>query len=91
MANILIGYDLNKAGKDYANLINAIKSLGPDWWHCLDSTWIIRTTLSAIAVRDSLAGHIDSNDEILVINITGAEAAWTGFNADCSTWLKSNL
>lgn len=91
MANILIGYDLNKAGQDYTSLINAIKSLGSDWWHCLDSTWIIKTTLNAASVRDSLLKHIDSNDEILVVDITGMAAAWAGFNTDCGSWLKNNL
>jgi hypothetical protein len=91
MANILIGYDLNKAGKDYNNLISAIKGLSTDWWHCLDSTWIIKTQLSTVQVRDALASHIDGNDELLVVDITGDAAAWTGFDTNCSNWLKNNL
>lgn len=91
MTNILIGYDLNKTGKDYASLIKAIKALGSDWWHCLDSTWIIKTDLDTVAARDSLAKHIDGNDELLVVDITAGSAAWTGFDSDCSSWLKNNL
>jgi len=91
MANILIGYDLNKTGKDYASLIKAIKALGLYWWHCLDSTWIVKTDFDTVAVRDALAKHIDSNDELLVVDITAGSAAWTGFDSDCSSWLKNNL
>lgn len=91
MANILIGYDLNKEGKDYTNLINAIKGLAPDWWHCLDSTWIIKTQLIPVQVRDVLSQHIDGNDELLVVDITGDAAAWIGFDSNCSNWLKNNL
>ncbi|MGS1063518.1 SinR family protein [Burkholderia glumae] len=91
MANILIGYDLNKAGKDYTNLINAIKTLSTEWWHCLDSTWIVKTSATAASIRDTLSQHIDGNDELLVVDITGDAAAWAGFNTECSNWLKNNL
>ena len=90
MNTILIGYDLNTAGQDYKELIDAIKALANDWWHCLDSTWIIKTNLGVVQVRDALMQHIDSNDELLVLTVNGA-AAWTGFKDNCSTWLKSNL
>lgn len=35
--------------------------------------------------------HIDGNDELLVVNIGTGGAAWTGFNARGSQWLKDNL
>lgn len=91
MASILIGYDLKKSGQDYTSLINAIKSIGPNYWHCLDSTWIIKTNHSATAIRDTLSAYVDNNDKLLVIDITGGEAAWRGFNTECSSWLTNNL
>jgi len=89
MASYLIGYDLNKTGQDYAALIDTIKGLG-SWWHCLDSTWIIKHDGSSTVIRDTLKPHIDSNDELLVVKLTG-EGAWAGFKTECSTWLKENL
>ncbi|AIJ45913.1 hypothetical protein O987_08895 [Comamonas testosteroni TK102] len=89
MASYLIGYDLNKTGQDYAALIDAIKGLGL-WWHCLDSTWIIKHDGPSTVIRDALKPYIDSNDELLVVKLTG-EGAWMGFNTECSTWLKENL
>lgn len=85
----LIGYDLNKLGQDYTTLIEEIKKLGT-WWHCLDSTFIIKSSLTAAVIRDHLKKFIDSNDELLVVCLTG-EAAWTGFSKECSDWLKNNL
>ena len=89
MATYMIGYDLNKKGQDYRSLIDAIKSYGT-YWSCLDSAWIIITTKSAIEIRNHLQQFIDSNDELLVVALTG-EAAWIGFDAQCSDWLMSNL
>lgn len=89
MNSYLVGYDLNKTGKDYNSLIAGIKKLGT-WWHCLDSTWIVKSSLTAVQIRDSLKPLIDSNDELLVARLGGG-AAWTGFSKECSDWLTNNL
>ncbi|MCS4162950.1 MULTISPECIES: SinR family protein [Sphingobacterium] len=85
----LIGYDLNRTGQDYETLIDEIKKLGT-WWHCLDSTFIIKSTSTATLIRNHLMTFIDSNDELLVVGLSG-EGAWTGFSNECSNWLKNNL
>lgn len=85
----MIGYDLNSPGKNYSDLIDAIKAIG-SWWHCLDSTWLVKTDLSCVQIRDRLRPYIDANDELLVATLTGV-AAWTGFDKNCSDWLTSNL
>jgi hypothetical protein len=90
MGTLLIGYDLDKPGQDYSNLMAAIKGLG-SWWHHLDSTWLVKSDLTTKAARDLLAKHIDDNDELLVISVTGREAAWTGFNEKGGQWIKDNL
>src|SRR6195952_3257913 len=46
LATLLTGYDLNKP-KDYTPLFAAIKSIGGDWWHHLDSTWLIKSESTA--------------------------------------------
>jgi hypothetical protein len=90
MAAFMISYDLNQLGQNYSNLFEAIKALGT-WWHCLDSTWIVKSNLTASGIRDILQRHIDSNDKLIVVRLTG-EAAWTNsFGANCSNWLKNNL
>lgn len=85
MATHLIGYDLNRE-KNYQDLIEAIKGLG-SWWHHLESTWIVRSPLTAKEVRDKLRPHLDEDDELLVVDVTGRARAWTGFNRRGSDWL----
>lgn len=87
MATLLIGYDLNKT-KNYADLIEKIKSFGT-WWHHLDSTWLVNTSLTAIQMRDALKPYIDADDELLVLDVTSDSRAWTGFSSRGSNWLKS--
>ncbi|MBZ5735143.1 hypothetical protein K8Z61_11620 [Nocardioides sp. TRM66260-LWL] len=73
-------------------MIELIKSQGA-WWHHLDSTWLVKTNKSATGLRDELvnSGLIDSNDELLVIDVTGDAAAWFGFTDRGGKWLKDNL
>jgi len=89
MATYLISYDLNMPGQDYEKLYEAIKDLGT-WWHHLDSTWIIKYNGTAKDIRDTLKPHLDSNDDLLVVKLTG-EGAWKGFSDKDSQWLKNNL
>jgi hypothetical protein len=85
---ILIGYDLNRPGQNYAELIAAIKDLGA-WWHRLDSTWLVKTWLSPTEVRDELRPYMDSGDEILTIDVTGR--AWAAAGFDSYDWLRDSL
>lgn len=91
MSNILVGYDLNQPLQNYEGLIKQLKEGYQNWWHNLDSTWIVRTSKSPSEVRDDLTPYLDTNDEIFVVDITGKAAAWAGFNDKGSGWLKDNL
>jgi hypothetical protein len=91
MAAILIGYDLHPTkGETYDELIDAIKKFGA-WWHHLDSTWIVKCDYTPVQVRDHLKQHLRSDDQMLVIDVSGDTVAWTGFNDSGSKWLKDNL
>lgn len=89
MATLLVGYDLNSPGQNYDALIDRLKQVGSNWWHRLDSSWLIKTTLSASELRDDLKRYIDSGDELLVLDVTGATWAATGF--DSYDWLHARL
>lgn len=90
MASYVISYDLNRPGQNYNELFEEIKALGT-WWHCLDSTWIVKSNLTAAQVRDRLVKKIDTNDRLIVAALTG-EAAWTtSFSEQCQDWLRKNL
>ncbi|SIS96377.1 hypothetical protein SAMN05421788_102358 [Filimonas lacunae] len=89
MNTILIGYDLNKKGQNYETLISEIKKLGT-WWHCLDSTWLIKSNATPVSILEKLKQFIDSNDELFITQIYN-NSAWIGFNKECSDWLRQNL
>ena len=91
MAIYVIGYDIHPSqGQTYTKLEEAIKSFG-DWWHCLDSTWLIKTNWTSVQVRDFIWGHMYSNDKLLVVEYRHGHAAWNGFSGDCQSWLKNNM
>jgi len=89
MSVMLIGYDLRKPGQDYVPLFDEIKRLG-EWWHCLDSTWMVNTTVSVEQARNRLLTKMDQNDQLLVITVV-RPAAWSLTNPICSQWLTDKL
>ena len=82
-----INYDLRQPGRDYTNLYNAIKTCGASWWHYLDSTWLVDTSLNAQSIWDRLAPHVDTNDLMLVVGITRDHQGW--LPQDAWDWIKS--
>ena len=89
MKTYMIGYDLNKAGKNYSELIDAIKALADGYWHNLDSTWLVNSNLDASQIIDKLTPKIDSDDEILVIAVADDWACY-GFNEKATQWLRES-
>lgn len=90
MTTYMIGYDLNKAGKDYTGLISEIKKLANGYWHHLDSTWLVNTTLNAAQIRDRLRPSLDGDDELLVI-ATANNWATYGIKESGNKWLHEQL
>lgn len=85
----MISYDLRRPGPDYPGLFDAIEALGPSW-HCLQSVWLIDTTLTSAQVRSRLSTHVHANDSLLVAELSG-DWATTGLAADCTDWLREFL
>jgi hypothetical protein len=86
----MISYDLQRPGQNYPELFDAIKSVGTTWWHCLESVWLVKTTLASAQVREQLRLHIDANDKILVAALAGNWAS-LGLKQECNDWLSENL
>jgi len=91
MNTLMIGYDLNKSGKNYEGLIDAIKALSRGWWHHLDSTWLVKSELTVSETRDTLKPYLDGDDELLVLRVTGAAWATFGLSKPANDWLRENL
>ena len=89
MATYIVTYDLRAPGRNYDELYKRIRAYA-DWAHITESSWGIKTTAAATAIRDNLNGAIDTNDKLFVAVVTGP-AAWSGLSEQVSTWLKQNL
>jgi hypothetical protein len=67
--NLLITYDLDKPGQDYNAIHAKIKSLGR-WYYPQQSVFYIHTGLSPEQAHNAIATVMDSNDKLIVVNIT---------------------
>lgn len=84
---LLITYDLKKPGKDYITLHNTIKT-APNWWHHLESTWIIQTNESVDIWNGRLTKVIDQNDRLLIVDITRqSRQGW--LTKDAWDWIRT--
>ena len=89
MPTYCITYDLRKPGRDYAALIERLKTLKAA--SPLESVWFVVSTSSAVEIRDYLWQVMDSNDGLLVLT-TANGAAWIGLSdAGWTKWLQDNL
>lgn len=87
MAVLLITYDLNSPGKDYADLLRAIKSV--EWARLSESSYAVKTNLTPAQVFDSLKQYLDRNDHLYIINL---KRPYAGFGLqEVNNWLEKNL
>jgi hypothetical protein len=91
MATILIAYDIHPPeGEAYDALTGAIQSLGT-WWHHLETIWIVQCAHTPGEIRDRLKSHIGTEDQLLVVDISGDTAGWAGVSDAGSKWLADNI
>jgi len=71
----MVSYDLNVPGQNYKGLFDELKR-SPNWWHYLDSTWLVYTPESAQRLFERLARHFDENDRVLIARVTNDYHGW---------------
>lgn len=73
-----ITYDLNKAGKNYDGVYQAIKDASTGaWCHYWDSSWLIKSNYtSADDVFKLIKPYLDSDDRCLVIEVKNNKQGW---------------
>lgn len=85
---VLVSYDLNKPGKDYEALYDTLRT-ADSWWHFLDSTWILSTSLSVESWGEKIRRVIDENDSVLVVDISKKKRdGW--LSTDAWKWLRQH-
>ena len=91
MATILIAYDIHPStGDAYERITDAIRSLG-EWWHHLETTWLVKTDHTPTQIRDFLKKYVGSDDQLLIVEVSLDAAAWFGVNDIGSRWLEASL
>lgn len=75
MTIYIISYDLKQSDKDYSGMYESIKAFD-NWWHYLESTWIIKTDDASEEVFNKLKPHIDDDDNLLIIEVGKKRQGW---------------
>lgn len=90
MAMHWVNYDLNKTGQNYTELITYLESFGT-WARPVRSSFLVKTALTAAQLRDGIRNHVDANDTVLVMSVTGTDWATQGVPPEVVTWLRNNV
>jgi hypothetical protein len=91
MRTLLVVHELQNPDENHAGLSDKLKSY-TEWWHCLDSTWLVKADLTARELADALVPLVGMEDLLLVIDVSGRAAAWTeAFPPDCQSWLRKKI
>lgn len=73
----LISYDLNSPGQKYQKISDTIESWNVSRIKPLESVWLVRTSMSAEQMRDSLkTSALDSNDLIFITEMGPDRSGW---------------
>lgn len=88
VAAYMISYDLISPGQKYNDVQEAIKFFG-SWAKILESTWLIKTYLSAEQVYNRVHEAMDSNDHLLVIEVK--DNYYGHLDNEVHKWIKKIL
>jgi len=87
--NLFITYDLNKVGKNYSGVIDAIKNLG-EWAKYQKSAWYVSTTYTAEQAGKIVWANMDADDSLMVIDCLHNDAYWFGLTEEVSKFIQKN-
>jgi hypothetical protein len=76
MRVLLIAYTLRNDFKDYSSFFEAIKGNCSQWWHFIDSIFIVYTHHSANEYAHFLYPHMENDDSLFVTRLKHEEQGW---------------
>lgn len=88
MKVLVVCYNLKKPGRDYSKLYEVLKEAS-NWWHYLESCWLLKTDLSPDDWSQKIKPHIDGNDYVLIIEVTANYQGWLPEKA--WKWIDENI
>lgn len=88
MARFMISYDLNSPTNNRKQVEDAIESLGT-WCKYLTTTYLVNTYRSKASVQDICTKPLDSNDKMIICEITGPVNGWLG--KEQWNWINQNI
>ncbi len=85
---MLVSYDLRRPGQDYDSLYSMLKTV--EFCRPLESLWLLDSNQSAQTWSDRLLPLIDTNDRLLVVDVTSDPMkGW--LDRSVWDWIKSRV
>lgn len=88
MGKYMISYDLKSPTNNREAVEEAIKSLGT-WCKYLTTTFLVNTPYYKIDVQNICTKHLDSNDRMIICEISGPVTGW--LSQDEWNWIRENI
>ena len=87
MAALLISYDLNAQGQNYACITKKLEAYETHW-RFQRSVWMIQTDESELELATKLSACLDANDDLFIIRVAKT-SAWAGFAPEGDEWFET--
>ena len=87
--NLHVSYDLIAPGKNYDDVIEAVKGLG-NWAKVHKSFWYVNSTYTAKQAVEIIRKAADKDDKIYVVDATNNEASWVNLSDEVGNFIKSH-
>jgi len=88
MAIQMISYDLYKPGQNYKDLTAKVTKTFPNHCKVLRSLWLVVTDLSATEIFELLEPILDSNDKMLINELTEDRSG--SLEENHTDWVEEN-
>lgn len=92
MRTYLISYDLGvpETSSEYKRVIEYIQSLGT-WATPLKSQWFVKSNKSTAQIRDDIMSLTDTNDLIMVLDVTDDDWGTARIDEVVTHWMRVNI
>ena len=90
MNHLLVSYDLIAPGRNYESIRGFLES-HVNWAKPVQSLYLVKANKTAESLRNELNAYLDTNDKVIVVDVTKDAAAWKGLSDQISSWIKANI